>query len=270
MKPRALLITGYGLNCDAETDHALTLAGAAVRRVHLNDLIADPSELGRSRILVIMGGFSYGDHLGAGRALAIRLRHGLVERLTDFVQGGGLVMGVCNGFQVLCKLGLLPGFDPPARQPAQLATLTHNDCGVFRDSWVRLRVNADSPCVFTRGLERLELPVRHGEGKFVVADRSVLDRLAEGGQVVYRYADADYKPTMNFPDNPNGSVDAIAGVCDPTGRIFGSMPHPEAFHRPEHHPDFQRRRALGQPPPEPLGLRLFQNAVAWAGEHATP
>ncbi len=268
MKPRALLITGYGLNCEAETDHVLALAGAQVDRVHLNDLLAEPGRLARCQLLVVMGGFSYGDHLGAGRALAIRLRHGLADRLAEFAAGGGLVMGICNGFQVLCKLGLLPGFEPYSREVEQQVTLTHNDCGSFRDSWVRLRVNADSPCVFTRGLDRLELPVRHGEGKFVVADEAVLARLRAQGQIVYQYAGIDNEPTMAFPDNPNGSIDAIAGICDPTGRIFGTMPHPEAFHRPEHHPDFHRRHALGQPLPEPQGLRLFQNAIDWLREHA--
>ena len=140
-------------------------------------------------------------------------------------------------------------------------TLTHNDCGVFRDDWVRLVVNPASPCVFTRGLDRLELPIRHGEGKFMVADDAVLERLRANGQIVYQYCDAEGRPTMEFPPNPNGSVEAIAGVCDVTGRIFGSMPHPEAFHRPEHHPDFARRHALGEPAPEPQGLWIFRNAV---------
>ncbi len=266
MNPRALLITGFGLNCEAETEYCLKAAGAQVDRLHLNDLLAEPTRLAACQLLVIMGGFSYGDHLGAGRALAIRLRHGLAEQLSAFVRGGGLVIGICNGFQVLCKLGLLPGFEPFTQATPQTVTLTHNDCGTFRDQWVRLKVNPASPCVFTRGLDAIDLPVRHGEGKFVVENEAVLRRLIDGNQIVYQYVDAFGETTMKFPENPNGSVEAIAGICDATGRIFGTMPHPEAFHRVEHHPDFQRRRALGEPDPAPLGLAIFQNAVRYLND----
>ena len=259
--PRALVITGFGLNCEAETSHALRLTGWDVDRVHLNDLLATPDRLGDSQLLVVIGGFSYGDHVGAGRALAIRLRYGLSDELSRFVRDGGLVLGICNGFQVLCKLGLLPGFEPFSRSTRQLVTLTHNDSGVFRNDWVRLRVDPESPCVFTRGLTTLEVPVRHGEGKFLTADDAVLRRLQENRQIVYRYCDEQGEPTMAFPDNPNGSVDAIAGICDPEGRIFGTMPHPEAFIFAEQHPQAARLAALGEPLPEPQGLSIFQNAA---------
>ncbi len=260
--PRALILTGYGLNCEAETAVALARAGARADRLHLNDLLARPARLADYQLLAIIGGFSFGDHLGAGRVLAIRLRHGLADQLADFVAAGGLVIGICNGFQVLCKLGLLPAFTPFSRRSPQLVTLTHNDSGVFRDDWVHLRVNPASPCVFTRGLERLDLPVRHGEGKFLALNDEVLARLRAGNQIVYQYADDAGAPTQSFPANPNASVDAIAGICDPTGRIFGTMPHPEAFILPEHHPDAPRLRALGLPLPEPMGMRIFANAVA--------
>jgi phosphoribosylformylglycinamidine synthase len=263
--PRALVITGFGLNCEAETSHALEAAGWRVDRVHMNDLLADPARLSGAQLLVIIGGFSFGDHLAAGRVLAIRLKYGLAGELARFVRGGGLVIGICNGFQALCKLGLLPGFEPFDPHAArQLVTLTHNDSGVFRDDWVRLKVNAESPCVFTRGLDELELPVRHGEGKFLTLDDKVLDRLRAQGQIVYQYCDAAGAPTQEFPANPNGSVEAVAGICDATGRIFGTMPHPEACIIPELHPDFPRRRALGLPPPAALGLRLFENAFQFA------
>ena len=261
--PNALVITGFGLNCEAETAEALELAGAQVDRVHLGDLLAEPDRLADYQLLALIGGFSFGDHIAAGRALAIRLRHGLADQLSSFVEGGGLVIGICNGFQVLAKLGLLPGFEPFSRRIEQQITLTYNDSGVFRNDWVHLRVNPASPCVFTRGVERLDLPIRHGEGKFLVREPAVLERLEARGQIVYQYADEAGRPTMDFPANPNGSLEAIAGICDPTGRIFGTMPHPEAFTRPEHHPDAPRRHALGQPAPEPMGIRLFENAVAF-------
>lgn len=258
---RSLIITGYGLNCEAETAHALQLAGARADQMHLNDLIAQKDRLADYQLLAFIGGFSYGDHLSAGRALAIRLKYGLAEELRAFVERGGLVIGICNGFQVLCKLGLLPLFDPFGPETQQLVTLTDNDSGVFRNDWVRLVVNPDSPCIFTRGLDRLELPIRHGEGKFLTANDTVLERLRAQNQIVYQYADENWAPTMQFPDNPNGSVDAIAGICDPSGRIFGSMPHPEAYILPEHHPQAPRLHALGQPLPDPMGLAIFNNII---------
>ena len=258
---RALVMTGFGLNCEAETSHALTLAGWRAERVHLSDLLAEPGRLADYGLLVVIGGFSYGDHLGAGRALAIRLRYGMADELARFVAGGGLVLGICNGFQALVKLGLLPGFEPFRADAPQLVTLTHNDSGVFRNDWIRLRVNPDSLCVFTRGLTALELPIRHGEGKFMTADEEVLKKLKANSQIVYQYCDAAGEPTMDFPANPNGSTEAIAGICDPEGRIFGTMPHPEAFIFAEQHPQAARLRALGRPLPDPLGLAIFRNAA---------
>lgn len=260
-KPRCLIITGFGMNCEAETAYALEMAGAEVDQVHLNDLLAEKERLADYRLLAFIGGFSYGDHIAAGRALAVRLRHGLAEELATFVAGGGLTIGICNGFQVLCKLGLLPGFEPFAPGVEQAVTLTHNDSGVFRDDWVRLAVNADSPCIFTRGLDQMELPIRHGEGKFLARDEAVLERLRAQGQIVYQYADAQGAPTQDFPANPNGSALAIAGICDATGRIYGTMPHPEAATLPQHHPQFLRAKALGETPPEACGIKIFQNAV---------
>lgn len=260
--PRALIITGFGLNCEVETEAALRLAGAHVSRIHLGDLIEAPRQLLDYEMLAVIGGFSFGDHLGAGRALAIRLKYRLAEQIAEFVAREGLVVGICNGFQVLVKLGLLPGFEPFHPGAEQQVTLTHNDSGVFRDAWVRLRVEAGTRCVFAQGLEAMELPIRHGEGKFLTADPEVLRRLEAGGQVVYRYADAAGQPTEQFPENPNGSPGGIAGICDATGRIFGTMPHPEAFIYPEQHPDAQRLHALGMPPRAPQGLSLFRNAVA--------
>jgi phosphoribosylformylglycinamidine synthase I len=262
-KPKALVVTGFGLNCEAETAYALGQAGAEVDQVHLNDLLDQPDRLARYGLLAIIGGFSFGDHLSAGRALAIRLKYGLASQIGSFVERDGLVIGICNGFQVLCKLGLLPGLEPFSREIEQQVTLTHNDSGVFRDDWIRLTVNPASPCVFTRGLDRLEFPIRHGEGKFLTRESAVLELLKKQNQIVYQYADDGWSPTQAFPANPNGSVEAIAGICDPSGRIFGTMPHPEAAIIPEHHPDFARTRALGQPHPDTLGLKIFENAIQY-------
>lgn len=267
----ALVLTGFGLNCDLETAFALERAGAEARRVHINDLVGGEVSLADFRILVFGGGFSWGDDHGAGVIQAVRMRTHLGGQLLDFVERGNLVLGICNGFQTLVNLGLLPGLD--GDYTGRTVALTGNDCGNFRDQWVDLTVQPDSPCVFTRGMERMALPVRHGEGKFF-AGSATLDRLVAGGQVVLRYAGPDGAPANGaFPRNPNGSLLDIAGICDPTGRVFGLMPHPEAFHHPSHHPDWTRRKALDWRSPEPGtrpaavpdGLRILENAVEFWG-----
>ena len=265
-KVSALVLTGFGLNCDLETAHALELAGAHADRVHINTLIAGEVRLDAYQIVAFGGGFSWGDDHGAGVLQAVRMRTNLGAQLLAFVERQGLVIGICNGFQTLVNLGLLPGFDGDYQ--SRSIALTHNDCGNFRDDWVRLKVASDSPCVFTRGLETLDLPIRHGEGKFY-AEAQVMERLKRSRQIVLRYADPRGNPAQGrFPHNPNGSLMDIAGVCDATGRIFGLMPHPEAFNHWTNHPDWTReaenRRRQGHSPipdnPTP-GIRIFQNAV---------
>ncbi len=263
-KVRALVLTGFGLNCDWETAYCLQAAGADARRVHLSDLISGKETLSEWQILVIGGGFSWGDDHGAGLILAIRLKYRLRDDLLKFVDSGGLLLGICNGFQVLVNLGLLPGFEPGGLE--RKVALIANDCGNFRDQWVNLAFNPDSPCVFTRGLEKMELPVRHGEGKFY-AEPNVLNRLEAGHQVVLRYATTDGRPAGGaFPANPNGSMGDIAGICDRSGRVFGLMPHPEAFNHRTNHPDWTRqreeaRRAGRTIPKEGDGIAIFRNAV---------
>ena len=265
-EPSVLILTGYGLNCEAESRAAWERAGARATLMHLNDLFDDPSQLHRYQALMFIGGFSFGDHMGSGHVFAARIRRRMQGDLTAFIQRGGLVLGVCNGFQIMVKLGLLPGLDGDYRR--QTVTLTWNDTGVFRDAWVHLTMESESPCVFTQGLERLYLPVRHGEGKFLALDDALLDRLEAEGLVPCRYADPETgEPTAAYPHNPNGSARAIAGLCDPTGRIFGMMPHPEAFLFPWNHPRWSRIRLAGDPPPHGQGLALFRNAVAFAQEH---
>lgn len=253
---QALVLTGFGINCELETAHAFERAGAEAQRIHLNDLIEAPERLDEAQILAIPGGFSFGDDIASGRILANRLRYQLGEALQQFVQDGKLAIGICNGFQVLVKMGLLPLFDGAMQQSV---TLTHNDSSRFEDRWVHLAVDAQTKCVWTAGITTLEAPIRHGEGKLIVQDDATLQRLQQQGQVVMRYAHADGAPaTGAYPANPNGSVDDIAGICDPSGRIFGLMPHPEAFLYGYNHPTWTRQ-ALQH---EGAGLQLFKNAVA--------
>ena len=261
-KVRVLVITGFGLNCEAETAHAFERAGAVAEQIHLNDLLDGRRRLDEFHVLAIGGGFSFGDHIGAGTVFANRLRHRLAGPLDAFIRSGRLIIGICNGFQVMVKLGLLPGFD--GNYVGRKVTLAQNDCGAFRDAWVYLRVNPDSPCVFTRGLEKAYLPIRHGEGKFVVDSEATRRRLFANGQVALRYVNPAGEPTQAFPWNPNGSEGAVAGVCDPTGRIFGMMPHPEAYLTPCNHPRWTRQKIEGRLPDEGEGLRVFRNAVEFA------
>ena len=262
--PRVLVITGDGLNCERETAHAFALAGAAPELVHVTDILNGERSLSEFRILAFIGGFSNGDHLGAGTVQASRFRHRLREPLERFVAAGRPVIGICNGFQTLVKMGLLPG---SARGWEQTATIMANDSGRFEDRWVRLVVDPSSPCIWTRGLRHLYLPVRHGEGKFVTRDAAEVLALRRGARIVVRYADERGRPTLEYPANPNGSADAVAGVCDSSGRIFGLMPHPEAYLSPYNHPAWTRTAALGEPlPAEGEGVALFRNAVQFVRE----
>ena len=257
---QALVLAGYGQNCDNETAHALKLAGATAQRVHINALIDGSVRLDSFQIMVFGGGFSWGDDHGAGVVQAVRMKTHLGDQLLTYIEKGNLVLGICNGFQCLVNLGLLPGIEGDYN--SRKVALIGNDCGQFRDQWVNLSVNLDSPCIFTKGLAQFELPVRHGEGKFY-AEADVIDQLAASGQVVVRYAAADGSPAQGaFPLNPNGSLQDIAGICDATGRIFGLMPHPEAYNHPTNHPDWTRLRATAGASSGPTpGTRLFLNAV---------
>lgn len=260
MQPRVLIITGYGLNCEAESRYAWEKAGASVCLVHFHDVLARPALLHDFGGLMFIGGFSYGDHMGSGHVFGLRVRHRLREDLAKFVAEGKIILGVCNGFQILTKVGLLPGLDSEYFE--QKVALIQNDCGAFQNFWVKLGFNPASPCIFTRGLELMALPIRHGEGKFFTPKRSILKKLEELGCVACRYIDPQTgEPTQAFPHNPNGSLHAIAGLCDPTGRIFGLMPHPEAYLFPENDPHW-----LTKLPEEASGLKIFQNGVAYLRE----
>ncbi|MFA4944333.1 MAG: phosphoribosylformylglycinamidine synthase subunit PurQ [Lentisphaeria bacterium] len=260
---KALVITGFGLNCEKETAAAFRAAGATPALVHLNDLLDGHAELAEFHILAFIGGFSFGDHLGAGTVFANRLKHRLRGPLEAFVKAGKLVIGICNGFQTLTRLGLVPALG--GRLFEQQVALAQNRQGVFRDAWVMLKANSASPCVFTQGLDLLPLPIRHGEGRFVAMDAATLQQLEAQNLVCLRYASPETgEPAGSFPENPNGSANAIAGICDPSGRIFGLMPHPEAYLSPFNHPQWPRQKLNGVLPEKGLGLQLFANAVRFA------
>ena len=262
---RSIVITGNGTNCEVETARACRLAGSeVVDIVHISELLYGEKRLDDYDFLNLPGGFLDGDDLGSAKAGANRILHASVKRGAEklreqfgrFIRAGKLVLGVCNGFQLMVKLGMLPAFD--GKPCDQSVTLTHNDSGRFEDRWTYLKVNPASPCVFTKNLYGLYYPVRHGEGKLVVDSEATLERLRRESLVVLRYSDAQYKePVMTYPENPNGSIDAIAGLCDPTGRLFGLMPHPEAFLHRTNHPRWTREEL----PEEGQGLALFKNAV---------
>ncbi|MDP3794763.1 MAG: phosphoribosylformylglycinamidine synthase I [bacterium] len=242
-----LILQTDGTNCDVETAEAFRMAGGEPETVHINALRAGSRRLADYQIFVIPGGFSYGDHIAAGTVLAVELLTVLREELGQFVEHGRLVLGICNGFQVLVRTGLLSS----GRLGNMEASLETNDCGYFVCRWVPLVIER-SRSVFAGGMEGEtgELMIAHGEGKFFARDET-LPRLEREGQVVFRYADAGA--------NPNGSLQEIAGICDPTGRILGMMPHPERFVRSTQHPNWRRMKRI-----KPWGLRLFENAVAYA------
>jgi phosphoribosylformylglycinamidine synthase I len=260
-RPRVCVVTGYGINADEELALAFDRAGGRAERVHVRDIMDDPGLLGRCRIVAFPGGFSFGDHLGSGKVLATILRRSLGPALAGFVKAGGLVIGICNGFQVLVKAGLLPNQGGTSTQEV---SLIHNLSGRFEDRWVRVRFEPAGRCAWTRGLRDMEMPVRHGEGRFVTAAPQGFAALAAAGLVAARYVGRD-GGEPSYPEDPNGSDGHVAGICDPTGRVFGLMPHPEAFLHPENHPEWSALRIT-----EGAGLRLFVNGVRAALQTRSP
>ena len=273
-KPRALVLTGYGINCDYETTQACETAGFSADRLHLNDVLEKPGELFEYGLVVFPGGFSYGDDLGSGVAYSSKIRFSdsgngdrLFDMFMEYVQRDGLVLGICNGFQILVRLGMLPAMEHG--YGTQQVTLAPNREGYFINRWIELVVQQDSPSIFTRGLKRIRLPVRHGEGRLILPDEKLLQKLEQNRHVALRYCDADGKATQTFPQNPNGSQNAIAGICDPTGRVFGLMPHPEAAMTLYHFPDWMamKERAIRSGETLPCtgdGHAIFKNAFEYA------
>jgi len=270
-KPKVCVLRTAGTNCDKETAFAFSKAGAIMELVHINKLFQRQNRLNDYQILAVPGGFSYGDDIAAGKILANELRYKLIDDTRRFIGEGKLIIGICNGFQVLVKSGLLPGNNDLAQE----ASLIINDSGKFEDRWVYLKSQKskvpakggsafggkNQKCIWTENLpEIIYLPVAHGEGKFITKDKSVLERLKKNGQIVFRYCDQAGK-AAGYPCNPNGSIDNIAGICDETGRILGLMPHPERHISVLQHPRQPRLRKEGD------GLHIFRNGIEYVSRH---
>ncbi|MGC9347004.1 MAG: phosphoribosylformylglycinamidine synthase I [Anaerolineae bacterium] len=278
-RPNVLILQATGTNRDGDAAEAITVAGGAPEILHVNELRESPDRLHDFQMLVLPGGFSYGDALGAGRLLAIDMRWLFQEHLARFVETGKPVLGICNGFQALVKSGWLPGPEAgiasgsadtsadtspdmaaAASREQGRATLTRNVSNRFECRWVWLEPNRESPCVFTRGLsERITCPVAHGEGRFVPRNDDVLASLRNANQIALTYTTAS-GGAPEYPDNPNGSTADIAGICNVQGTVFGLMPHPEDHIYPEQHPRWTRGQRGN------LGLSLLQRGVAYAAE----
>jgi len=254
MKPLALILNGYGINCERETTFAFQQASARTRNVHFNLLAGEPNLLDNAQIFVIPGGFSFADDIASGKVLANKLKFRLQDALLRFLERDGLVLGICNGFQVLVKLGMLPGLSAFQQQ----VSLTENASSIFEDRWVHLTVTPGHPCVFLQGLDTLYLPVRHMEGNLVVPE-TVLEAVKAQHLDCLHYQQPGCDRAA-YPYNPNGSTDDIAGMCDPTGRVLGLMPHPEAFNHVTNHPRFT---GLKDTSSLVLGTALMRNAVAY-------
>ena len=256
---RAIVLRAAGINCDMETEHALELAGAKTQRVHINRIIEDKTLLDEFQIIVFPGGFSYGDDVAAGKILANQIIHHLSEPIQKFIDDGKLVLGICNGFQVLVKTGILPGDNSTKHQ--EEVTITYNDSGKFEDRWVYLAPQTDK-CIFIEPGRQIYLPVAHAEGKVITKDDAALEKLKSEGHVAFKYVDKNGRES-DYPVNPNGSMDSIAGLTDITGRILGLMPHPERSVRPTQHPHWTRIKEK----PAGDGMTIFNNAVKYIKEN---
>lgn len=241
---RAGIITGSGINADRELQEAFRRSGAEADRVHINDLIRDPGLLHSYRIIGFPGGFSFGDHMGSGLVFAGLFKRNLKNELDYFIADGGLIIGICNGFQVLVKMGVLPNIDGTW---LPVVSLIHNERGVFENSWVSVSFNRNCRSVWTKNMADVDLPIRNGEGRFIAANDEILENLKSRHLVALTYKDR----------NPNGSSLGIAGITDPTGRVLGMMPHPEAYLYPENHPHWARGKSGD-------ALQIFQNGVSAA------
>ncbi len=268
-KVRALVLTGFGINCEEEMAAGFRKAGAEAEILHLNRLFSGERKVSEFDVVSFPGGFSFGDDLGSGMVLADQLRFRripgggcLLDGLAGFVAGGGIVIGICNGFQVLVKVGLLPNIGGRCDQEV---TLSANDSGTFESRWVRLLRNRNSPTKLLGDLDLFDVPVRHGEGKLIIRDEGVRERIQKMSLNCLSYVDQEGVPTSRFPENPNGSDLECAGLVDPSGRVLGLMPHPEAFLSVYNHPDWPRMArenpGLGE---EGEGLRMFRSIVAAA------
>lgn len=258
-KVSVLILTGYGINCDVETGWAFTMAGAhRVERVHINRIINGEVNTEDFQIMVFPGGFSFGDHIASGRVLGLKIKKEMGEKIRKFVADGKLVLGICNGFQTLVKMGILPG-NKETVFGKQVATLTHNDSAKYEDRWVRIKVNSANISPFLKGIEAFDVAVRHGEGKFM-AQKGHLRDIKNKELIAFQYVDKNGEPARNYPENPNGSELSIAGITNETGTVLGLMPHPEVFINRTQHPHWTRNDNIAQ---TGEGLKLFVNAVQY-------
>ncbi|GJQ59204.1 MAG: phosphoribosylformylglycinamidine synthase [Candidatus Scalindua sp.] len=263
LRPKVVIIRTAGTNCDYETRYALEKVGATVDLVHINQLVKEKDLLDLYQMVVLPGGFTYGDDVAAGKVLANQLRYHLLNDLLRFVDEGKLIMGICNGFQVLVKMGLLPrvnGFADSEGIGGQAFTLTYNDSNKFEDRWVYVKAFSNKS-VFIEKDTILYIPVAHAEGKFIGKSEEEFELLSQSGQIVFTYVDKEGNES-GYPWNPNGSIGNVAGVCDPTGRILGIMPHPERYIEPTQHPRWTREGLKG----EGDGIVIFRNAVDYMRE----
>lgn len=257
-KAKAAVLTGYGINADYELQYALRASGADAERVHIHELMQKPEMLDDYDLLAFPGGFSFGDDLGSGKVIANKFRFKLKEQMQRFVGEGKLVIGICNGFQMIAKMGLLPYNDFE-----QKVTLTFNDSGKFEDRWVYVKMNQRSPCVFTKDIGGLMLPVRHGEGKFI-ADGATLKDLVSKNMVALQYVN-EHDELSGYPYNPNGSMLSIAGICNEKGNVFGLMPHPEAYNSMMNNPYWPSVKDRIKDW-KGSGMKIFENAVSYLNE----
>ncbi|HHT9138311.1 MAG TPA: phosphoribosylformylglycinamidine synthase I [Candidatus Wunengus sp. YC60] len=251
--PKVLILRTAGTNCDYETQYAFEKAGAKVDAVHINILLANKKLLKDYQILALPGGFTYGDDVSAGKILANQIKYNLEEDIETFIHEKKLILGICNGFQVLTKAGLLPAIN----KHHQEATLTFNDSNKFEDRWVYLKICSNKSVFVKDGdIPKMYLPIAHGEGKFVTQDESILNKITMNRQIVFKYVN-EQGEEIGYPWNPNGSVQNIAGICDQTGQIMGMMPHPERHVEPTQHPRWTRNglKEFGN------GFLIFRNAV---------
>ncbi len=263
---KALVLTGFGINCEEETAAAYRLAGAEADIVHFNEVLINGHNIHQYDILHFPGGFSFGDDLSSGKVMANKIRykrlpngHTLLEEIKTFINNGNYVMGICNGFQMLVRLGLLPNTNLYYEQQA---TLAHNDSAKYEDRWVYCKVNTMSETPFLKDIDIIALPVRHGEGKLVFGNETMRQIVRTKALNCLSYCLADGSPATDYPDNPNGSEVNCAGLCDPTGQVFGLMPHPEAFLSLYNHPNWgQIKRQNPSIGDEGAGLKIFQNIV---------
>ncbi len=265
---KALIVTGFGINCEEEMAAAYRLAGAEAVILHLNELFQERDSIHDYDILNFPGGFSFGDDIGSAKVLANKFKFKkmlsgklFIDEIAQFLADGKYIIGVCNGFQALVKMGLLPNISGTFEQEV---TLTRNDSGKFEDRWVHCLITANNPTPFLNDSEisGMDLPVRHGEGKLIIRDEEIKNAILDKKLNVLTYADKDNNPTADYPANPNGSELNCAGLCNPSGQVFGLMPHPEAYLSLYNHPNREKkRRETPGISEDGEGLAVFKNIV---------